>query len=193
MPRRRLRLSWSSDEAEDQENEDYERGPQCPDSSTASLQPLILDNLNSNFNPNVSEPVQLSDDDEQDFIDVSDHLSPPSPDSDHSLRHSPEANPLSYRVASSESSCPVTDFLRRLGLSLKREWLDACTRALEGSIPGFLSLNPTEKGKLCFEQFLVSDMNYSGAGVLPENVDSMHLVDLPGPYVLQVILIVPCP
>jgi len=29
-------------------------------------------------------------------------------------------------------------------------------------------------------------MNLCGNGVLPPNVDSMHLVDLPGPYVLQV-------
>ncbi|XP_023515609.1 recQ-mediated genome instability protein 1 [Cucurbita pepo subsp. pepo] len=191
MPRRRLRLSCSSDE--DHENEDFEHDPHCPDSSATSLQPPIIDNLNSHFNPNVSEPVQLSDDDdEQDFIDVSEHLSPPSPDSDHSLRHSPEPNP---HVASREPSCPVSEFLRGLGLSLNREWLDACIRAHHGSVPGFLSLNPAEKGKLCFEQFLVSDMNYAGAGVLPENVDSMHLVDLPGPYVLQVdeIVNISCP
>ncbi|KAL6219629.1 hypothetical protein ACLB2K_007388 [Fragaria x ananassa] len=29
-------------------------------------------------------------------------------------------------------------------------------------------------------------MNLSGGGVLPQNVASLHLVDLPGPYVLQV-------
>lgn len=181
MTRRRLRLSWSSDE-------DLEHDPHCPDSSPTSLQPLILHNLNSHFNPSVSEPLQVpdSDDDEQDFIDVSDHLSPPSPDSDHSLLHSPQPNPLSPVVASIHPPCPVSDFLRGLGLNLKREWLDACIRALQGSVPHFFSLNPAEKGKLCFEQFLVSDMNYAGAGVLPENVDSMHLVDLPGPYVLQV-------
>ena len=182
MTRRRLRLSWSSDE-------DLEQDSHCPDSSPTSLQPIILDNLNSHFNPNVSEPVQVpdSDDDEQHFIDVSDHLSPPSPDSDHSLPHSPDLNPLIPGLVSTHPPCPVSDFLRGLGLSLKREWLDACIRSLQGSVPGFFSLNHSEKGKLCFEQFLVSDMNYVGAGVLPENVDSMHLVDLPGPYVLQVI------
>ena len=62
MTRRRLRLSWSSDE-------DLEQDSHCPDSSPTSLQPIILDNLNSHFNPNVSEPVQVpdSDDDEQHF------------------------------------------------------------------------------------------------------------------------------
>ncbi|KAL4036417.1 hypothetical protein IC575_005157 [Cucumis melo] len=181
MTRRRLRLSSSSDE-------DLEQDSHCLDSSPTSLQPIILDNLNSHFNPNVSEPVQVpdSDDDEQHFIDVSDHLSPPSPDSDHSLPHSPDPNPLSPGLASTHPPCPVSDFLRGLGLSLKREWLGACIRSLQESVPGFFSLNHSAKGKLCFEQFLVSDMNYAGAGVLPENVDSMHLVDLPGPYVLQV-------
>ncbi|TKY60569.1 recQ-mediated instability protein [Spatholobus suberectus] len=47
-------------------------------------------------------PVEISDDD--DFIDVADSLSPPSP------------------------ACPVTDFLRRLGLSLNRVWLASCLR-----------------------------------------------------------------
>ncbi|XWS51452.1 hypothetical protein CRYUN_Cryun12cG0177500 [Craigia yunnanensis] len=38
-------------------------------------------------------------------------------------------------------------------------------------------------------------MNYSGGGILPKNVDSMHLVDLKGPFVLQVdeIVNISCP
>ncbi|KAK3003407.1 hypothetical protein RJ639_020023 [Escallonia herrerae] len=53
----------------------------------------------------------------------------------------------------------------------------------------------TAKAKLCFEQFLCSDMNCVGAGVLPENVHDMHLVDLAGPFVLQVdeIVNIGCP
>ncbi|TMW91304.1 hypothetical protein EJD97_014509, partial [Solanum chilense] len=39
---------------------------------------------------------------------------------------------------------------------------------------------------LCFEQFLYSDMNSCGAGMLPRDVHKLHLVDLKGPFVLQV-------
>ena len=74
-------------------------------------------------------------------------------------------------------------------MGLKREWLGSCVRGLEQALPGFGGLGVDSKAKLCFEKFLVSDMNRSGVGVLPENVDRLHLVDLPGPFVLQVCFI----
>ncbi|KAK7399255.1 hypothetical protein VNO78_10434 [Psophocarpus tetragonolobus] len=104
-----------------------------------------------------SVAVEISDD--EDFIDVSDNLSPPSP------------------------ACPVADFLRRLGLSLKRDWLASC---LQASVASFQHLDVAAKAKRCFEQFLFADMNFCGNGVLPPDVHSMHLRVLPGPYVLQV-------
>ncbi|XP_019463410.1 PREDICTED: recQ-mediated genome instability protein 1 [Lupinus angustifolius] len=120
-----------------------------------------------------SEPLQISSDD--DFVDVPDDLSPPSPQP--------------------SSDCPIADSLRRLGLGLKREWLRDCLRELEFALRGFSGFDVTTKAKLCFEQFLFADMNFSGSGVLPPSVDSMHRAQLPGPYVLQVdeIVNITCP
>ncbi|CAJ1937527.1 unnamed protein product [Sphenostylis stenocarpa] len=114
-------------------------------------------------------PVEISDDD--DFIDVAETFSPPLP------------------------SCPVTDFLHRLGLSLKTDWVASCLRELQASVTSFEHLDVAAKAKRCFEQCLFADMNSCGAGVLPPNVDSMHLRVLPGPYVLQVdeIINITCP
>ena len=191
MTRRRLRLTCSSDE-EDQ-----------------SLQQPENENPNpiSIPDPYPSEPFEISDDDddeeEEEFIDVSDNFTPPELVSNHSTEpppppvheapdHSEPPPPATSASASnstgsrSGSGCPIGDFLGRLGLKLKTEWLEACLDALQSSVPGFASLSVDAKAKLCFERFLVSDMNHCGNGVLPHNVDSMHLVDLPGPYVLQV-------
>lgn len=84
------------------------------------------------------------------------------------------------------TDCPIDCSLRGLGLKLRREWLDSCIRGLESAVPGFERLDHGAKAKLCFEQFLYSDMNHCGSGILPENVHDMHLVDLQGPFVLQV-------
>ncbi|RVW52536.1 RecQ-mediated genome instability protein 1 [Vitis vinifera] len=117
-----------------------EEQQQAPAASHEAVTPV-----SANPNPNTSEPlpVDISDDD---FVDVSENFSTPSP---------PPAQTSGQSFQSS-------------------------------SVPGFASLDVAGKAKLCFEQFLCSDMNYSGAGVLPQNVDSMHLVDLAGPFVLQV-------
>ncbi|CBI15702.3 hypothetical protein VitviT2T_025643 [Vitis vinifera] len=177
MLRRRLRLISSSDEEEEEEQQ------QAPAASHEAVTPV-----SANPNPNTSEPlpVDISDDD---FVDVSENFSTPSPPpaqtSGQSFQSSSFEPPSSGSI-SGESSNPIGDFLRGLGLCLRREWLDSCIRGLESSVPGFASLDVAGKAKLCFEQFLCSDMNYSGAGVLPQNVDSMHLVDLAGPFVLQV-------
>lgn len=176
MPRRRLRLSTFSDEEENDDVEPQNHQPQQYEQSPTVTHPPL------NPNPNRSEPLEISDDEE--FIDVSDNLSSPSP---------PQPEPNSNQqprpqVAqpSSGGGCPISGFLQGLGLRLKREWSDACVYELERSDPGFASLDVGVKAKLVFQRFLVSDMNYSGGGGLPENVHSLHLVDLPGPFVLQV-------
>lgn len=119
-----------------------------------------------------SEPVLLSDDD---VIDVSDDHSLPTPP--------PPPPPVPPPQA---SDCPVNDFLRRLGFCIKRDSLATCLRELGESVNGFQGFDVATKAKLCFEQFLFSDLNFCGSGVLPSNVASMHLDTLPGPYVLQV-------
>jgi RecQ-mediated genome instability protein 1 len=160
MTRRRLRLSSYSDDDDDEEEQQNQQQDYQMESHQLP---------NPNPNPNLPEqpvPLPISSDDAE-FADASDNLTPPSP-------------PYPPSVAPPISGCPIGDFLLRTGLSLKREWLDSCLRQIDNS------LEIVSKAKLCFGQFLISDMNHCGAGVLPPNVDSMHLADLPGPFVLQV-------
>lgn len=84
------------------------------------------------------------------------------------------------------SQSPVHGVLDRLGLRVRREWLDSCLQGLQVSVQGFHGMDDSAKAKLCFSQFLWSDMNYCGAGVLPPNLHTLHMVDLKGPFVLQV-------
>lgn len=140
--------------------------------STINFQSVNLNSTNPNPQP---IHVDVSDDDE--FIDVSDNLSPPSP--------SPPAQNDSTPVEVFD--CAISVFLGGLGVRVKREWLDSCIRGLESAVSGFSRLDDVAKGKLCLEQVLYADMNYIGAGLLPENVADMHLVDLVGPFVLQVL------
>ncbi|ONM18002.1 RecQ-mediated genome instability protein 1 [Zea mays] len=89
----------------------------------------------------------------------------------------PHPSPLSGRLR------PVDEFLRRLGLLLRPDWLESCA----AGIPGFDGLGGVEaQARRCFEQFLFADMNSCGAGVLPEGVGGMHAEFLDGPFVLQV-------
>lgn len=89
----------------------------------------------------------------------------------------PHPSPLSARLR------PVDEFLRRLGLLLRPDWLESCA----AGIPGFDGLGGAEaQARRCFEQFLFADMNSCGAGVLPEGVGGMHAEFLDGPFVLQV-------
>ncbi|XP_058093116.1 recQ-mediated genome instability protein 1 isoform X2 [Magnolia sinica] len=135
-------------------------------------QTLISPNPNPNPNPNPSpnpSPLEIPDDD--DFIDIPASPSPP---------------PIPPPPAATDLSCPIDAFLRNHGLRLQRQWLDSCISVLSSSQPGFTALDAAGKAKLCFEQFLLSDMNVSGFGVLPENVHAMHGVELAGPFVLQV-------
>ncbi|KAA3458219.1 recQ-mediated genome instability protein 1 [Gossypium australe] len=183
MARRRLRLHRSSDE-EDEEppppQQQLENEP--PHESSAVTNQSVTA---SPSNPNPDEPLPISDDD---FVDVGESFTPPSPPA--------PAEEMAASVTSVESSgSPIGDFLSRMGLKLRREWLDSCVQGLESSVPRFSALDVSAKAKLCFQQFLFSDMNFSGGGILPSNVDSMHLVDLKGPFVLQVdeVVNISCP
>ncbi|KAK8586508.1 hypothetical protein V6N13_010099 [Hibiscus sabdariffa] len=172
MARRRLRLHCPSDE-------DDAEGQQQPQSSALSNQPVTLSPPNPN--PTPTEPLPISDDD---FVDVGESFTP-----------SPVEETAAPVTSVDSSGSPIGDFLLGMGLKLRREWLDSCVQGLESSVPRFSTLDVSAKAKLCFRQFLLSDMNYSGGGILPENVDSMHLVDLKGPFVLQVdeIVNISCP
>ncbi|OVA17457.1 protein of unknown function DUF1767 [Macleaya cordata] len=185
MSRRRLRLQCSSDEEEEEEGRGggVEQEPEVGPTE-------VLNSSNPNPNPIDAPPevlpFEISD---EDFVDVPEEFSPPSPPMrapNHSFQDSTRAptNPAFFSGGSRD--CLIHEFLRNLGLKLRTEWLDSCIYGMSNSVPGFASFNVAGKAKLCFEEFLFSDMNLSGGGVLPENVHSLHLVDLAGPYVLQV-------
>ncbi|KAI3915168.1 hypothetical protein MKW98_011513 [Papaver atlanticum] len=84
----------------------------------------------------------------------------------------------------------IDSFLVNLGLKLRKQWLNSCLEELNNSMPGFCNLNVPDKGKHIMQKFLFSNMNTScgggGGGVLPENIQTLHKVNLPGPFVLQV-------
>ncbi|KAE8123843.1 hypothetical protein FH972_018765 [Carpinus fangiana] len=199
MLRRRLRLTCSSDDEDENPNPNPNPDPDPSEPVAISDDDEngdfidVLDNFIPSSPPPApaSEPVAISDNEENgDFINASDNFTPPSPP------HPPaQPDPVNStgQGSDSRSGFPVGDSLLRLGLSLKTEWLDACLNSLPSSVPA--SLDVAVKAKLCFERFLTLDMNLCGNGVLPPNVDSMHLVDLPGPYVLQVdeIVNITCP
>ncbi|KAI3929631.1 hypothetical protein MKX01_025799 [Papaver californicum] len=172
--RRRFRIHSSSDEED-----------------ISVSETLISSNANPNLNSNnpintatTSEvtPLEISD---EDFTDVPEEFSPPRPN--QSFQDSiAETIPSISSSTESSTGTTIESFLGNLGLKLRVEWLHSCVSELNNSIPGFGNFNVAEKGRLVFEQFLFSDMNFSGGGVLPENVHTLHLVDLPGPFVLQV-------
>ncbi|XP_018675447.2 recQ-mediated genome instability protein 1-like isoform X2 [Musa acuminata AAA Group] len=161
MRRRYLRLPSSSDEDND-------------------LRPQTLND------PNPNPPLDISDDD---FVDVPDDLPPPSPRS----AEAPPEDQGSAAAATVEmveeragSIGPIDEFLRKLGLRLLPDWLESCADRLMAAGSGFEGLDVAGMAKRCFDQFLLSDMNVSGAGVLPENVHLMHKIELEGPFVVQV-------
>lgn len=186
MRRRRLQLRYSSDEEEEEGEETGTSG--IGDSSqrighASSVQPET--SVASNSNPNPGETIAVS---EVEIIDVFGNPQPTPPDS---------SIPTPYPVYPSESESelvrgnnyesPISELLSRMGIKLKREWWVSCLSGLETSIPQFSYLDVAAKAKHCFEQFMFSDMNLCGGGVLPRNVASMNLIELAGPFVLQVI------
>ncbi|CAM8922089.1 unnamed protein product [Rhodiola kirilowii] len=220
--RRRLRLNYSSDEEEDEPRQHHNQ-QSSPDTDAlmreaeAGIAAATLESTTPSPNPKYdfpSPPMEISDDDEE-FVDVSDNLSPPSPEDPvpaDAFQPPPSAGNLSppfteysmpdeavmqppSDVAEEGSECLVNEFLKRLGLKVRSEWVTSCLRGLESCVPGFGSFSVDRKAELCFGQFLQSDMNYLGAGGFPDNVDAMHLVDLAGPFVLQVdeIVNISCP
>ncbi|KAL9239374.1 hypothetical protein vseg_013705 [Gypsophila vaccaria] len=140
--------------------------------------------------------IEISDDD---FADVAENLStpsppPPPPHSAPATSAPPTSAPAEEAVGAAAGGA-VSDLLRRMGVSVKREWLGACELGFRESVSGYGNLEAETKAKMCFGQVLYSDMNLVGGGVLPENVCGLHLVDLPGPFVLQVdeVVNISCP
>ncbi|KZV21758.1 hypothetical protein F511_02916 [Dorcoceras hygrometricum] len=208
MTRRRLRIVCSSDEEEpppplprspsyqgEQEGiiiDDIETNFQTVNINSSNHTPETNNSTTSGGNTNgrfSSEPIYLdiSDDEERDVSNNSNNRS------DHSSRSGNNQSDTGSYFRVSDS--PVNGVLERLGLRLKREWLHSCLISLQSSVPGFHGMDDSSKAKLSFGQFLCSDMNYCGAGVLPANVHNLNCVDLEGPFVLQVdeIVNISCP
>ncbi|KAL1204005.1 RecQ-mediated genome instability protein 1 [Cardamine amara subsp. amara] len=183
MRRRRLQLRYSSDE----EDEDEIGTSGVADSVqsvglASSVQPET--SVASNSNPNPGEAIAVS---EVEIIDIFGNPTHTPPDSSI-----PTPYPVNPSESESESyggndyNSPISEVLSRMGVKLKREWWVSCLSGLESSVPQFSRLDVAAKAKHCFEQFLFSDMNLCGGGVLPRNVASMNRVELAGLFVLQV-------
>lgn len=198
MPRRRLRVVVASSSGEEdevsrttppasaalplEEVRDMEEDDQTI--STLNLQSVTLNSSNSISNPtprnpNIVQPVpfNISDDDD----DGSDAAAANTSGTTNVLTGN-NSTPTNYPC----SNDPISNILQSMGLRLRREWMESCIGGLERLVPGFSGFDGSMKAKLCFEQFLQADMNFCGAGFLPENVHSLHLVDLKGPFILQV-------
>ncbi|CAN8264512.1 unnamed protein product [Cochlearia groenlandica] len=176
MPRRRLQLRDSSDEEVEDEFGTSPSGIEDSIHRSRSVQP---ENSAAalTYNPNSGEPIMIS---EVEIIDVSGNPTPTPPDSNIPTPYPSESEAGNFHDS------PISDALSRLGIKLKSEWWVTCLSRLQISVPRFSRLDVAAKAKHCFEQFLFSDMNVIGSGVLPRNVESMHLVELSGPFVLQV-------
>ncbi|KAK8939509.1 hypothetical protein KSP40_PGU003504 [Platanthera guangdongensis] len=175
MRRRNLRLPSSSDE----------------DDAPPSPQDVNSPITNPRHCPQPrNAPLEISDDE---FMDVDDspseHLSHPV--SEQTARVT-SVGVEAYDGDHFDGSVgAIGKFLRGAGLGLRLEWLSSCLSSLGVAIPGFEGLDLAGKAKMCFEQFLLEDMKYCGAGILPENVHCMDKVELEGPFVLQVRVLIP--
>ncbi|KAL2492197.1 RecQ-mediated genome instability protein 1 [Abeliophyllum distichum] len=197
MSRRRLRVVCSSDEEEEpppppQEQSLEDPGDDIIDDIEVELQTVTLNSSNPTPNSNVSATSTHNLPPEPIPLNISDDEPSTTNYNNNNRNYDSNSRNSNYFVV---SDSPVNRVLEGLGLRLKEVWLDSCLGALETSIQGFPGFDDSVKAKLCFEQFLYSDMNYCGAGVLPPDVHTLHLVDLKGPFVLQVdeIVNISCP
>ncbi|CAA6659974.1 unnamed protein product [Spirodela intermedia] len=171
MGRRRVLLPNSDEE----EEEDRGLETLIPTRTTSAYAPATRSQP-----PPPEEPLEISDDDGEDFVDVPDAFSPPSPP--------PLPEPSWAGIQGNhggEQQWPVDSLLRTLGLWLQREWLESCLACLSSTHLSFEFLDNAGKAELCFEQFLFSDMNFSGGGVLPENLSGMHGLYWKGPTLMK--------
>lgn len=178
--RRSSRVVVSDDEVDD---DAAAAGPAASPGGFPSSSPPIPP---TNANPSPTTPLNISDEDQDDYVTGPDDLSTPSP----TALSTPSPPAFStYNTQNANSTLriiPIDQFLRRLGLCIRHEWLAACSDRISGTIDGYDGLDDGTKAKKIFEQFLFADLNECGAGVLPENVRMMHKVELDGPFVLQV-------
>ncbi|KAK4344171.1 hypothetical protein RND71_037265 [Anisodus tanguticus] len=174
MSRRRLQIICSSSSSSDEDNEP---------------QQLAAGNEKEIENPNNNTEMEILESSTNNFQSVT--LNSPN------QNPTPNHEPPNVNVFAAD--CGIGRVLEGLGLRLRKEWVESCVSGLEGGlvvvVGGFSRLDDNAKAKLCFEQFLYSDMNYCGAGMLPRDVHKLHLVDLKGPFVLQVdeIVNISCP
>ncbi|XP_020577271.1 recQ-mediated genome instability protein 1 [Phalaenopsis equestris] len=168
MRRRNLRLPSSSDEDDDAPR------PQTVDT--------LITNPRHSSPPPQNAPLEISEDEFMDVEDaLSEHYSPPV-----SVQDVIASSDRIEATDSDPSTGLVDEFLRRVGLGLRREWLTSCLSGFVHAVPGFEGFDVDRKARMCFEQFLSADMNCCGAGILPENVHFMNKMELEGPFVLQV-------
>ncbi|KAG6553193.1 hypothetical protein Mapa_005253 [Marchantia paleacea] len=137
------------------------RRPRVEDSDDEDV--LVLNEFNNSARSQ-SQHILLSDDEDESFT---------APNS-----HPPQQMPAAW--------LPVVDVLHGRGVKPRTEWLLSCLNQLAASYPDFAQMPAVRKAELCFEQFLMADMNMAGAAVLPPSMHALHATELPGPFVLQV-------
>ncbi|BBN10262.1 RecQ-mediated genome instability protein 1 [Marchantia polymorpha subsp. ruderalis] len=137
------------------------RRPRVEDSDGEDV--LVLNELNNSARSQ-SQHILLSDDEDDSFT---------APNS-----HPPQQMPSAW--------LPVVEVLHGRGVKPRTEWLLSCLNKLAASYSDFAQMPAFRKAELCFEQFLMADMNMAGAAVLPASMHSLHATELPGPFVLQV-------
>ncbi|KAJ3675806.1 hypothetical protein LUZ60_004848 [Juncus effusus] len=150
------------------------------DELTTAIPPNPNPNPHSTPLPD-SPPLTISDDnDEDDFVDVADNLSTPSPPNPNPNPNPSENSDIDLRIST------IDEFLRRLGMRIRPEFLEFCYEKICGVNNGFEAMSVDLKARKCFEQLLFADLNQIGAGILPQNVGLLHKSELEGPFVLQV-------
>ncbi|PHU07776.1 RecQ-mediated genome instability protein 1 [Capsicum chinense] len=185
MSRRRHQIICSSSSSDEDNDENYDPHQISGAAATATA--------TATGNEENQQPNNNSNNIEMEILESSNNFQSVTLNSPNQVPTTPVSESIG-NVAVAAADCSIGRVLEGLGLRLRREWLDSCVRGLEGR-GSFSGLDDTEKAKMCFEQILYSDMNYCGAGMLPRDVHKLHLVDLKGPFVLQVdeIVNISCP
>lgn len=91
-----------------------------------------------------------------------------------------------YQHAAAGQGSPLDTLLRQRGVNVEPSWLHSCIQEMEVMHPGFRNFGVERQGEIVLGHMLVADFNAMGAGCLPPSFETLHVTELPGPFVLQV-------
>ena len=81
---------------------------------------------------------------------------------------------------------PLETLFRQRGVYVEPLWVHSCIQEMEVMHPGFRNFGVERQGEMVLGHILVADFNAMGAGCLPPSFETLHMTELPGPFVLQV-------